>query len=37
MIMQDWMLTYDAEVEKTMHEHPLAKYKMKNAIKYCAA
>ena len=36
-VTQIYTHTYDAEVEKTMHEHPLDKYKMKNAIKYCAA
>jgi len=36
-VTQIYTHTYDAKVEKTMHEHPLAKYKMKNAIKYCAA
>lgn len=29
--------TYDAKVEKTMYEHPLAKYKMNDAIGYCVA
>ena len=29
--------TYDAKVEKTMYEHPLAKYKMNDAMKYCVA
>ena len=36
-VTQIYTHTYDAKVEKTMHEHPLAKYKMKNALKYCAA
>ena len=29
--------TYDAKVEKTMYEHPLAKYKMNDAMEYCVA
>lgn len=36
-VTQIYTHTYNAEVEKTMHEHPLSKYKMKNAMKYCAA
>lgn len=27
---------YDKEVEKTMQEHPLAHFKMKNAMEFCA-
>ena len=27
---------YDEEVEKTMQEHPLAHFKMKNAMEFCA-
>lgn len=29
--------TYDPKVEKTMYEHPLAKYKMNDAMGYCVA
>lgn len=29
--------TYDPKVEKTMYEHPLAKYKMSDAMEYCVA
>ena len=29
--------TYDPKVERTMYEHPLAKYKMNDAMGYCAA